>query len=360
MLYASELTWNGSKRMEKDTQLVLNRMGRASLGVRQTTPLGIIAAESSLTPARALLDHAQARFALRLMARPRGGGGQEEILEKKGSALAARVKERSGLKRRETGEEQRWNAMRAFQGKAHVDSKEDALALALEWTDRVGTVWTDGSRMENGQVGAAAVWWEEGRWRGTGTFLGTNKEVFDAEVYAILQAIRLLNARGECGRSYTIFSDSQAAVARVQHTDCGPAQALASAVVDFSYEIRGRGNDITVRWTPAHRGVDENKQADARARRAAEKRKGQADPAYLREASLAYITRVSTERRSISTGQWIRDHVKRRHRYRPPQEEGCARSSAGFERSWRDASISSSPDTQPRPPPTAFQPGPQR
>ena len=63
MLYASELTWNGSKKMERDTQPILNRMGRASLGVRRTTPLGIVAAESSLTPARALLDHAQARFA---------------------------------------------------------------------------------------------------------------------------------------------------------------------------------------------------------------------------------------------------------------------------------------------------------
>ena len=55
MLYASELTWNGSKTMERETQLVLNRMGRASLGVRQTIPVGIVAAESGLTP---LLDHA--------------------------------------------------------------------------------------------------------------------------------------------------------------------------------------------------------------------------------------------------------------------------------------------------------------
>ena len=93
--------------------------------------------------------------------------------------------------------------MRLFQGKVHVDSREEALVVAMDWTDQSGTVWTDGSRMENGHVGTAAVWWEEGRWRGPGTFLGTNKEVF-----AILQAIKLLDARGECGRSYTIFSDS--------------------------------------------------------------------------------------------------------------------------------------------------------
>ena len=47
--------------------------------------------------------------------------------------------------------------------------------------------------------------------------MGKNKEVFDAEVFAILHAIRLLNERGETGKEYTISSDAQAAIARVQH-----------------------------------------------------------------------------------------------------------------------------------------------
>ena len=55
---------------------------------------------------RALLDHRQARFALRLMARPRGGG-EQEILERK-SGLTARVREICGLGRRETVEAQYW------------------------------------------------------------------------------------------------------------------------------------------------------------------------------------------------------------------------------------------------------------
>ena len=64
--------------------------------VRQTTPLGIFAAETGLTPSRALLDYRQARCTLRLIARPRGRGGQEKILERK-AGLTARVKEKSGL-----------------------------------------------------------------------------------------------------------------------------------------------------------------------------------------------------------------------------------------------------------------------
>ena len=62
MLYASELTWNSGKGVNGDYQMAINRMCRATLGVLRSTPIGIIAAESGLTLARALLDHRQARF----------------------------------------------------------------------------------------------------------------------------------------------------------------------------------------------------------------------------------------------------------------------------------------------------------
>ena len=87
-------------------------------------------------------------------------------------------------------------------------------------------------RLEDGKMGAAVAWHSERGWTGRGTYLGTKKEDFDAEVFAILQAVRLLNERGEEGQAYTTFSDSQAAVARIQHSDCGPAQALARAAIE--------------------------------------------------------------------------------------------------------------------------------
>ena len=72
MLYASELTWNGQDKVEGPYQLAINRMARATLGVHQSTPRGIIMAESGFTLARALLDHRRARFAQRLYARSQG------------------------------------------------------------------------------------------------------------------------------------------------------------------------------------------------------------------------------------------------------------------------------------------------
>ena len=69
-------------------------------------------------------------------------------------------------------------------------------------------MWTDGSRLENGAVGAAVAFRSSKVWVRRGIYLGKNKEVFDAEVFATMRAVRLLDERGERGQDYTIFSDS--------------------------------------------------------------------------------------------------------------------------------------------------------
>ena len=58
-------------------------------------------------------------------------------------------------------------------------------------------VWTDGSRLESGAVEAAVAFWRNGGWTRRRTYLGKNKEVFNAEVFALLRAVRLLNERRE-------------------------------------------------------------------------------------------------------------------------------------------------------------------
>ena len=75
----------------------------------------------------------------------------------------------------------------------------------------------DESRFESGAVGAAVVFQSEGRWVRRGTYLGKNKEVFDAEVIGVLRTVRLLEERKEEGQAYTVFSDLQAAVTQAQH-----------------------------------------------------------------------------------------------------------------------------------------------
>ena len=125
---------------------------------------------------------------------------------------------------------------------------------------------------------------------------------------------------------------------------------IARAAIETSRELRARGN-ITIRWTPSHRGVAGNEKADALARQAAAGKLTQADPAYLREASLEHLTRKTTEARSLETSSWIRAHVKRRHRYRPPPGGKMRQEIRGVcGRSWLAATTSFCRDTQQRQP----------
>ena len=112
--------------------------------------------------------------------------------------------------RGETAEIQRWEEFRAMRAKVHVEKKEDALRTAREWTeeDQENTVWTDGSRLENGAVGAAVAFKKGGGWNKEGTYLGKNGEVFDAEVWAIGRALEVLNERNEEGKEYSLLRRS--------------------------------------------------------------------------------------------------------------------------------------------------------
>ena len=48
-----------------------------------------------------------------------------------------------------------WGGIQVFQGRVIVERKEEALRTALEWRDWTQRVWTDGSTLEDGRVGAA-------------------------------------------------------------------------------------------------------------------------------------------------------------------------------------------------------------
>lgn len=104
MLYAVELTRNGQKGVEGEYQRAINRVARSTLGAFRSTPQGILAAESGLTPARPLLDYRQARFTHRLQAKPQDGGGPEEILTRESGAVVHRLQAASGTRTGETVE----------------------------------------------------------------------------------------------------------------------------------------------------------------------------------------------------------------------------------------------------------------
>ena len=172
--------------------------------------------------------------------------------------------------------------------------------------------------------------------------------MFDAEVFALLRATQNFNERKESDQHYTVFSDSQAAIARITHDRCGPAQALAKAVIAQASEIHSRGNTLTIRWTPSHTGVEGNDQADIAAKSAAANRQCTIDPIFRNEASLSYLKRVTTETRSKATREWIRTRSRESIGTVLPQMAKCERNSARHPRNWQDGITNFCQDMQPQ------------
>lgn len=88
----------------------------------------------------------------------------------RGSELTECLRQIAFLKPDEQLEEMKWGRYKCFPVEIEIEEKKEAARAAIEWEDRKKMIWTDGSRLDDGSVGAACVWWkEEGpappRWR---------------------------------------------------------------------------------------------------------------------------------------------------------------------------------------------------
>ena len=119
-------------------------------------------------------------------------------------------------------------------------------------------------------VGAACAWRTPSGWTGRRFHLGSNKEAFDAEVYAIYQAPNTMDQRQESRRRYTLFVDSASAISRIRLDDIGPGQRFAVASVEVASRILTRGSEVATRWVPAHHEDPGNERVDEFAKAAAE------------------------------------------------------------------------------------------
>ena len=156
-----------------------------------------------------------------------------------------------------------------------------------------------------------SVWRSPGGWTGRRFHLGNDKEVFDAELYAIFQALSIIGQRQESGHRYTVFVDSASAIDRIRSDSIGPGQRFAIAAIEACTRFLSRDNEVSIRWVPAHHAVLDNEKADEYAKAAAEG--GGPNSAvpdeYRWETNLSHMTRVATEGRPRMAAQWITDHV---------------------------------------------------
>ena len=172
-------------------------------------------------------------------------------------------------------------------GRTAIEKKKEAVNTTRGHR-LANTVWTDGSRLESKRVEAAFVWRSPVGWPGHRPHLGSNKEVFDAEVFAIYRALLWLEGRQGTGRRFTIFADSTAAIERVRADALGPAQRFAVAAIEVCDRIHARGDQVTIRWAPSRIEVECNEIAN-RYTKAAADRSGRGHPQGAAGRSLTFV-----------------------------------------------------------------------
>ena len=71
-------------------------------------------------------------------------------------------------------------------GNIIIEAKNKALEEAKKYRAEY-VIWVDGSKLSQGNAGAAACWKDKNhnRWENKSIFLGKNKEIIDAELWAI-------------------------------------------------------------------------------------------------------------------------------------------------------------------------------
>lgn len=112
---------------------------------------------------------------------------------------------------------------------------------------------------------------------------------------AIRMGIRSLVAQSTSGNEYTIFTDLQAAMARAQNDRPSIGQQRTIETIDVAMTLGARGDSISVRWVPDHRGISGNEAADRDAEAAANSL-GQGRRDSSLSTSLAHLHRARTQR----------------------------------------------------------------
>jgi len=152
-----------------------------------------------------------------------------------------------------------------------VEERERAFQEAEK--DREGlTIFTDRSRLESGVTGYGVAWKAGDQWVGVKAHMGYNQEAFDAECAALATALEAAVKRRTGPKAVTIFTDAQAAMARIASKEAGPTQQYARQARKWIAKQRRRDRNLRIefRWCPAHSGVAGNEEVDKWAKQAAE------------------------------------------------------------------------------------------
>jgi hypothetical protein len=197
-MFGAELWWKGDKMQGtidrgKELQTLVNKQARAVTRCFGTTNLGALAMETGLRPAASQLENRLRRYGLRLLSLPAGDHGREVVGARSG--IGRRTKNALALAHR--GKTETTTLLEEPKAlDAETISEDEKTAKAEAERTRPGlTMFTDGSRLENGKVGYAVVRQKGRSWVGVKNHMGDNQEAYVAECAALAPSRKQQNAR---------------------------------------------------------------------------------------------------------------------------------------------------------------------
>ena len=163
---------------------------------------------------------------------------------------------------------------------------------------------TNALKLNQDQTAAAVCWKDKStsKWKERSIFLGKNKEILDAELWAILEALDIVEKiPAHPITLVTIFSDSQRTLRAIALPFISQENRfLRSHVYQKIENLQWTGHHIIFRWISGHSGLIGNEKANLSAPNRAKK----GGKLTERWSSLAYIKRNVCDIRLRDLTKW--------------------------------------------------------
>ena len=134
-------------------------------------------------------------------------------------------------------------------------------------------LYTDGSELESGGVGAGVVMMYGGRIVGRWCEgLGMGMKVYDRELVGIARALTEASRTSLSFKHIWVFTDNQAAISNSHRLTPHPGQQISLKIQQLTKNLLDSDLDLQLHlhWVPGHTGIQGNDEADRLAKQAAE------------------------------------------------------------------------------------------
>jgi ribonuclease HI len=284
MLWASPAWWTGADNILSPLVTAYHSAARWATGLPPSTRISNLLTCAHLPPLQTYLDYLSTKFAIRLLFLPTGHSLASLPTTPDCPASAPGTSRlRDLIKHLITGNLENHSATPITFSiqptpPVHTNKNNQSHIYHQDWIASlpIGTylLYTDGSKLDSGQVGCGATTYEimhHGiqHLQSHHCNLGTRCEVFDAELHAVYEGLRLVPTSPTTpNTTIYICIHNQAAIQTLaynQHNHQYARETLATAET-----LTNDGWNLLTVWTPSHTNITGNEHADTLAKTGAQ------------------------------------------------------------------------------------------